>query len=665
MDNEIYRSLSHNWQFAIMKLVFAIKVEKKMWIKEGECMFDIQAELNKLPLKPGVYIMKDSQDEILYIGKAIKLRHRVRQYFRKSTNHTNKIKRMVASVASFEYIVTDSELEALILECNLIKKHRPKYNTMLKDDKHYPYIMITLGEPYPRIMIAREMQKDKSKYYGPYTNSFAANEIIELLRKIYKIRNCNRILPRDIGKERACLYYHIHQCDAPCQDYISVEAYRAQVHQAIDFLNGHYKKVIDMLEKAMYEASEEMDFERAAEYRDQLQSVWTIAQRQKIIDGAMEDKDVIAFAKSETEAIVQVFFIRNGKMIGREHFRLEGIEELSNSDIMGTFVKQFYSGTPYIPKELMLQEELDEANIIQSWLSSKRGQKVYIKVPRKGEKSKLVELAAENAAITLNQFGDQMKKEAARTKGAVDEIMSLLGMETSIDRIEAFDISNTQGFESVGSMVVFEGGKPKKTDYRKFKIKHVTGPNDYASMEEVLRRRFTHALEEQREILVKKLNPDVGKFARLPNLILMDGGKGQVNIALGVLESLGLDIVVCGMIKDDQHRTRALLYENREITMKKNSEAFKLITRIQDEAHRFAIDYHKKLRSKAQVASILDDIQGIGPSRRKALILHFKSVAHIQEASVEELSQAPTMNKKVALRVYDFFHGQDEDIENN
>lgn len=628
-------------------------------------MFDIQAELNKLPLKPGVYIMKDSQDEILYIGKAIKLRHRVRQYFRKSTHHTNKIKRMVASVASFEYIVTDSELEALILECNLIKKHRPKYNTMLKDDKHYPYIMITLGEPYPRIMIAREMQKDKSKYYGPYTSSFAANEIIELLRKIYKIRNCNRILPRDIGKERACLYYHIHQCDAPCQDYISVEAYREQVHQAIDFLNGHYKKVIEMLETAMYKASEEMDFEKAADYRDQLQSVQTIAQKQKIIDGAMEDKDVIAFAKSETEAIVQVFFIRNGKMIGREHFRLEGIEELSNSDIMSTFVKQFYSGTPYIPKELMLQEELDEANIIQSWLSSKRGQKVYIKVPRKGEKSKLVELAAENAAITLNQFGDQIKKEAARTKGAVDEIMALLGMETSIDRIEAFDISNTQGFESVGSMVVFEGGKPKKTDYRKFKIKHVTGPNDYASMEEVLRRRFTHALEEQKEILVKKLNPDIGKFARLPNLILMDGGKGQVNIALSVLESLGLDIVVCGMIKDDQHRTRALLYENREIIMKKSSEAFKLITRIQDEAHRFAIDYHKKLRSKVQIASILDDIEGIGPSRRKALILHFKSVAHIQEASVEELSQAPSMNKKVALKVYEFFHGQSDDIEDN
>jgi len=628
-------------------------------------MFDIQAELNKLPLKPGVYIMKDSQDEILYIGKAIKLRHRVRQYFRKSTQHTNKIKRMVTSVASFEYIVTDSELEALILECNLIKKHRPKFNTMLKDDKHYPYIMITLGEPYPRIMIAREMQKDKSKYYGPYTSSLAANEIIELLRKIYKIRNCNRILPRDIGKERACLYHHIHQCDAPCQDYITKEAYREQVHQAIDFLNGHYKKVIDMLEESMYKASEEMDFEKAAEYRDQLQSVQTIAQKQKIIDGAMEDKDVIAFAKSESEAIVQVFFIRNGKMIGREHFRLEGIEELSNSDIMGTFVKQFYSGTPYIPKELMLQEALDEANIIQSWLSSKRGQKVYIKVPRKGEKSKLVELAAENAALTLNQFGDQIKKEAARTKGAVDEIMSLLGMETSIDRIEAFDISNTQGFESVGSMVVFEGGKPKKTDYRKFKIKHVTGPNDYASMEEVLRRRFTHALEEQKEILVKKLKPDIGKFARLPNLILMDGGKGQVNIALGVLESLGLDIVVCGMIKDDQHRTRALLYENREIAMKKSSEAFRLITRIQDEAHRFAIDYHKKLRSKAQVASILDDIKGIGPSRRKALILHFKSVAHIQEASVEELSQAPLMNKMVALKVYDFFHHQDEAIEKN
>ncbi|MDF1617367.1 excinuclease ABC subunit UvrC [Petrocella sp. FN5] len=628
-------------------------------------MFDIQAELNKLPLKPGVYIMKDNQDEILYIGKAIKLRHRVRQYFRKSTHHTNKIKRMVASVASFEYIVTDSELEALILECNLIKKHRPKYNTMLKDDKHYPYIRITLGEPYPRIMIAREMQKDKSKYYGPYTSSLAANETIELLRKIYKIRNCNRILPRDIGKERACLYYHIHQCDAPCQDYISKEAYREQVHQAIDFLNGHYKEVIEMLEKAMYKASEEMDFERAADYRDQLQSVQTIAQKQKIIDGAMEDKDVIAFAKSESEAIVQVFFIRNGKMIGREHFRLEGIEELSNSDIMGIFVKQFYSGTPYIPKELMLQEALDEANIIQSWLSSKRGQKVYIKVPRKGEKSRLVELAAENAALTLNQFGEHIKKEAARTKGAVDEIMSLLGIKTPIDRIEAFDISNTQGFESVGSMVVFEEGKPKKTDYRKFKIKHVKGPNDYASMEEVLRRRFTHALEEQKEILVKKLNPDVGKFARLPNLILMDGGKGQVNIALSVLKDLELDITVCGMIKDDQHRTRALLYENREIVMKKRSEAFKLITRIQDEAHRFAIDYHKKLRSKAQVASILDDIKGIGPSRRKALILHFKSVAHIQEASIEELSQAPTMNKMIALRVYEFFHKQEEEIENN
>jgi excinuclease ABC subunit C len=521
-------------------------------------------------------------------------------------------------------------------------------------------------------MIAREMKKDKSKYYGPYTSSYAANEIIELVKKIYKIRNCNRILPRDIGKERACLYYHIHQCDGPCQDFISKEDYRAQVGEALDFLNGHYKPVIEMLEAQMYMASEAMDFEKAAECRDQLQSVQTIAQKQKIIDAAMDDKDVIAFAKSESEAIVQVFFIRNGKMIGREHFRLEGIEELSNSDIMGTFVKQFYSGTPYIPKELMLQEELDEASIIQAWLSNKRGQKVYIKVPQKGEKSRLVDLAAENASLTLNQFGEQIKKDAARTKGAVDEILELLGLEDEIKRIEAYDISNTQGFDSVGSMVVFEEGKPKRTDYRKFKIKSVQGPNDYASLKEVLSRRFTHALEEQKEILMKGLNPELGKFARLPELILMDGGKGQVNIAKQVLEELGLDITVCGMVKDDQHRTRGLLYENQEVMIKKSSEAFKLITRIQDEAHRFAIDYHKKLRNKNQVQSILDEIKGIGPARRKALILHFKSVAFIKEATVEDISKAPSMNENVAKIVYDFFHpnhsesGQepDESIKN-
>lgn len=619
-------------------------------------MFDIQEELKKLPQQPGVYIMKDSQDGIIYVGKAIKLRNRVRSYFRKSTNHTNKIKRMVANVDHFDYIVTDSELEALILECNLIKKHRPKYNTMLKDDKNYPYIKVTVGEAFPRIMIAREMKKDKSKYYGPYTSGLAAKETIELIRRIYKIRNCNRRLPRDIGKERACLYHHIHQCEAPCEGLVDEAAYRVYIDKAIDFLNGHYQPVIDVLQKSMYAASETMDFERAAEYRDQLQSVETIAKKQKIIDASMDDKDVIAFAKTEAEAIVQVFFIRNGKMIGREHFRMEGIEDLDNKAIMTNFVKQFYSGTPYIPHELMLQEELDEASVISSWLSSKRGKKVHIRVPQKGEKSKLVELAAQNASITLNQFGTQIKNEEARTKGAVAEISTLLKMDEPVKRIEAFDISNTQGYDSVGSMVVFEEGKPRRSDYRKFKIKTVKGPDDYASMREVLSRRFTHALEEQKEILLKELDPEVGKFARLPELILMDGGKGQVNIALQVLEELGLDIVVCGMIKDDQHRTRGLLYNNLEVPMKKTSEAFKLITRVQDEAHRFAIDYHKKLRNKKQVQSILDDIEGVGPARRKALVKHFGSVAYIKEATLEALTEAPSMNSRVAKSVYNFFH---------
>lgn len=619
-------------------------------------MFDIQEELKKVPQQPGVYLMKDSSDAIIYVGKAIKLRNRVRSYFRKSANHTSKIKRMVHSVASFEYIVTDSELEALILECNLIKKHKPKYNTMLKDDKHYPYIKVTVGEDYPRVMISRDMKKDSSKYYGPYTSSMAAKETIDLIRKIYKIRTCNRNLPKDIGKERACLYYHIHQCDAPCQGYISVEDYKEHVAKVIEFLNGHYKPVIDMLRDAMLEASEAMDFEKAAELRDQLQSVEFIAKKQKIIDASMDDKDVIAFAKSDSEAIVQVFFIRNGKMIGREHFRLDGIEESSDESIMTDFVKQFYAGTPYIPRELMLQSDIDEANIIGSWLSSKRGKKVHIKVPQKGEKSRLVDLAAQNAALALNQFGDRLKREDARTKGAVGEIAELLGLEDGVQRIEAYDISNTQGFESVGSMVVFEDGKAKRSDYRKFKIKQVKGPNDYASMQEVLMRRFTHALEEQKEILLKGLDPEIGKFTKMPELILMDGGKGQVNIALQVLEELDLDITVCGMVKDDQHRTRGLFYNNSEIAIKKTSEAFKLITRIQDEAHRFAIEYHKKLRNKKQVQSILDDIEGIGPARRKALLKHFGSVKFIKEASLEDLIAAPQMTEKVAKTVYNFFH---------
>ncbi len=619
-------------------------------------MFDIKEELKKLPENPGVYLMKDENEHIIYVGKAIVLKNRVRQYFQNSANHTTKIKKMVSQIRSFETIMTDTELEALILECNLIKKHRPKYNTMLKDDKMYPYIKVTVNEDFPRVLFTREMKKDKARYFGPFSSAFAAKDTIELMRKIWKIRSCNRNLPADIGKERPCLYYHIHQCDAPCQGYIDSPTYKLNVEEVTHFLNGRYEPIIEMLEKQMYDASEALDFEKAAEVRDLLTSVKTIAQKQKIISSAMEDQDVIAFARAHDEALVQVYFIRNGKMIGREHFHLNGVEELTRSEVMTTFVKQFYSGTPFIPKELILQEEVDEANIISQWLSDKRGQKVYLKVPQKGEKNKLIELAARNALLTFEQFGDEMKRKEAKSKGALVEVAGLIGLDDAFRRVEAYDISNTQGFESVGSMIVFEDGLPKHSDYRKFRIKTVTGPDDYKSMEEVLTRRFTRAIEEQKEILEKGLSTGYGKFTKLPDLILMDGGRGQVNIALKVLDEIGLDIPVCGMVKDDHHKTRGLYYNNVEIDINQHGEAFKLITRIQDEAHRFAIEYHKKLRAKKQVQSILDDIEGIGPVRRKKLLIHFGSVDRIKDATVEELRQVDGMNILAAETVYNFFH---------
>ncbi|PKM51310.1 MAG: excinuclease ABC subunit C [Firmicutes bacterium HGW-Firmicutes-7] len=628
-------------------------------------MFDIKEELKKLPLKPGVYLMKDEKDHIIYVGKAILLKNRVRQYFQGSANHTAKIKSMVSQISSFEYIVTDSELEALILECNLIKKHRPKYNTMLKDDKMYPYIKVTVNEAYPRVIFTRTMQKDRAKYFGPYASALAAKETIELMRKIWRIRTCNRKLPEDIGKERPCLYYHIGQCYAPCQGYISAQDYKANIDEVVGFLSGKYEPIIRMLEQKMLQASEALDFEKAAEYRDQLSSVKAIGQKQKIINASMEDQDVIAFAKIEQEALVQIYFVRNGKMIGREHFHLNDVEDLSGTEILTTFVKQFYSGTPFIPKELVLQEDLEDADIISQWLSDKRGQKVYIKVPQKGEKNKLVELAAKNAMLSLQQFGSNMKKKEITTKGALMELSQLINLEGKVVRVEAYDISNTQGFESVGSMIVFEEGVPKRSDYRKFKIKEVAGPDDYASLEEVLTRRFTRALEEQKEILEKGLPSMYGKFTRLPDLILMDGGKGQVNIGLKVLEKIGLEIPICGMIKDEHHHTRGLIYKDQEVVLSKHSEAFKLITRIQDEAHRFAIEYHKKLRAKNQVASILNDIEGIGPIRRKNLLLHFGSVEKIRQASVEELSVVEAMNKKTAEIVFEFFHKKKNDNESS
>lgn len=616
-----------------------------------EQLFDIEEELKKLPASPGVYIMHDARDAIIYVGKAVSLKNRVRQYFQASRNKGAKIEQMVSRICRFEYIVTDSELEALVLECNLIKEHRPKYNTMLKDDKTYPFIKVTVSEDYPRVLFSRTMKKDKDKYYGPYTSAGAVKDTIELIRKVYKIRTCSRKLPKDIGKERPCLNYHIKQCNGPCQGYISREEYRKSVEEAMAFLNGSYDSVLRTLEQRMQEASEQLDFEVAAEYRDLLNSVRQIAQRQKVTSSDGEDKDIVALATQDSDAVVQMFFIRNGRLIGRDHFYLRAAPQDTRSSILDSFLKQFYSGTPFIPREVMLQEPITDAPVIEEWLTKKRGQRVHIRVPKKGTKEKLVELAARNAAIVLEQDRERIKREEGRTIGAMKEITGLLGLE-DVARVEAFDISNISGFESVGSMVVYERGKPKRSDYRKFKIKSVKGPDDYASMEEVLTRRFQHGLEERKNLKGEEL----GRFLRFPDLIMMDGGKGQVNVALRVLDQLHLQIPVCGMVKDDHHRTRGLYFQNREIPIDRSSEGFRLITRIQDEAHRFAIEYHRSLRSKEQVHSILDDIPGIGPTRRKALMRAFSSLEAIRNAGIEELAAVPSMNEGSAKSVYDFFH---------
>ena len=618
-------------------------------------MFDIQEELRKLPDQPGVYIMHDKTDAIIYIGKAVSLRKRVRQYFQPSHDEGIKKKQMVEHIARFEYIITDSELEALVLECNLIKEHTPKYNTMLRDDKTYPYIRVTMGEDFPRVLFSRQLKKDKSRYFGPYTSAGAVKDTIELINKIYQLRTCNRKLPRDIGAERACLNYHIHRCSAPCQGYINKEEYGERVSQVLEFLNGNYTPVIKMLETKMVEASQAMEFEKAIEYRELLGSVKQIAQKQKITNTDGEDKDIIALASDDTDAVVQVFFIRSGKIIGRDHFHVRVGSEESTSDILVNFVKQFYSGTPYIPREIMLQEPIEDIPVLEEWLSARRGRRVYIRIPQKGMKEKLVELAAKNASLVLNQDKEKIKREEGRTIGAVKEIEELLGMH-GLNRMEAYDISNINGFETVGSMIVYEKGKPKRSDYRKFKLRTVTGPDDYASMHEVLTRRFKHGMQEIQELKDKNLPQEVGSFTRFPDIIMMDGGRGQVNICLQVLEELGLSIPVCGMVKDDNHRTRGLYFHNVEIPIDRHGEGFKLITRIQDEAHRFAIEYHRSLRSKSQVHSVLDDIEGIGPTRRKAIMRRFASIEKIREATVEELAETESMNLQAAEKVYAFFH---------
>ncbi len=611
-----------------------------MRIREGNIEmegneFDIQEELKKLPKKPGVYLMHDEKDEIIYVGKAISLKNRVRQYFQSSRSKTAKIEQMVSKIHHFEYIITDSELEALVLECNLIKEYQPRYNTMLKDGKTYPYIKVTIQEAFPRILLAREMKKDKCKYFGPYTNGGAIKDILELLQKLYQIRTCNRVLPRDIGKDRPCLNYHMKQCNAPCQGLIEEKTYREAIQKAIDFLNGNYGEIAKELEEKMMAASEAMEYEKAKEYRDLLGNVKQIAQKQKITSSEMEDRDVIAFAQEEADAVVQVFFIRDGKLIGREHFYLTVALQESREQIMTSFIKQYYAGTPFIPKELLLQEHVEEQEVLIEWLSEKRGQKVSIRVPKKGQKEKLVDLAARNAQMVLEQDKEKIKREELRTKGAVRQIEKWLGLK-GIVRMEAFDISNTNGFESVGSMVVYENGKPKRSDYRKFRIKTVIGADDYASMDEVLTRRLEHGL--------------------FPDLILMDGGRGQVNVCLAVLKRFQLEIPVCGMVKDEAHRTRGLYFNNVEIPIDKSSEGFRLITRIQDEAHRFAIEYHRSLRSKKQIHSILDEIEGIGPARRRALMRQFQDIERIRTATIEELKAVESMNERAAKKVYQFFH---------
>ena len=610
--------------------------------------FDIKEELKKLPTKPGVYIMHGPKDEIIYVGKAVNLKNRVRQYFQSTNGKTDKIKKMISLIRRFEYIVVDSEMEALVLENNLIKENSPKYNTLLKDDKTYPYIKVTAGEDFPRIFLTRRVKRDKSRYFGPYTSAGAVRDTIDLLHRIFKIRTCSRRLPQDIGRERPCLYYHLGQCLGPCNGYVDKAEYRKHVDRAMDFLQGKYDFVKKYLTEKMQLASESMEFEKAIEYRDLINEIEELKASQKVTVTDTEDRDIIGISVLGHDALAQVFFMRDGRMIGREYFHLDAEAEEDISDIVRAFIGQYYSGTPYIPKELWIQTDISDRELLERWLSGQRGMNVKIITPKKGNKEKLVEMAVKNAENQLLKDFEKLKRESERTKGASEEIRKLLGLET-LNRIESYDISNTNGFESVGSMVVFVDGRPKNMDYRKFKIRSVKGPDDYASMREVLMRRFQHGIKDAE-------NEVNGSFADMPDLILMDGGRGQVNIALDVLNELGLDVPVAGMVKDDRHRTRDLYFNNVEIGVDIHSEGFKLITRIQDETHRFAIEYHRSLRSKEQVHSILDDIPDIGPARRRALMRHFKDINAIRAAKVDELMDVEGMSRKAAESVYAFFH---------
>lgn len=605
-------------------------------------MFDFTEELKKLPHTPGVYLMHDKNDVILYVGKAVDLYNRVHQYFQTGYKRSAKIEKMVSHIAWFEYIICASEIEALVLECNLIKEHRPHYNTMLTDDKGYPYIKITVDEDYPRILYSHQIHRDHARYFGPYTNPKSVKDIIDLLKKLYHLRSCNKKLPQEIGIGRPCLYYQINQCPAPCQAYISKEDYQKNVERAIHFLNGHHQQVLHELEEKMKQLAADMEFEQAAEVRDLIESVKHIASKQRMDHSNNDDRDIIAMAANHmNEGVISVFFVRGGKMIGREHFHMTGVQSETYGDVMSAFMKQYYASTPYLPKEIIVEHHITEARIIESYLSGRRGNQVHIIIPQKGEKMQLLKLAKDNAFLVLNQDMEKLKREKERTEGACRELADLIGV-SSAKRLEAFDISHISGYHSVASMVVFENGKARRNEYRKFKLKTIEGPDDYASMKEVLTRRFTDE-----------------RFHILPDILMMDGGKGQVNVALEVLEELNLHIPVCGMVKDDYHRTRGLYYNNVEIEFPANTQAFHMITRLQDEAHRFAIEYHKSLRSKSQIHSILDDIPGIGPARRKELMAYFKDIEKIKAAEIAALTEVPSMNRKAAEAVYNFFHKED------
>lgn len=618
-------------------------------------MFNIQEELSKLPHQPGVYLMHDKEDNIIYVGKAVNLYNRVRSYFRASTKKTLKIQRMVSLIDHFEYIVVDSELEALVLENNLIKEYNPKYNTLLKDSKTYPSIKVSINEEYPRIFMVRRTARDKAKYFGPYTSAQAVNDIIELLNATFCIRTCRKQCAYGVANDRPCLNYHMKRCLAPCTGKVDPVEYMERVEAAIDFMNGNDKTILKNIREKMEEASSNLDFEEAIKYRGLLESATRIIERQKITDTDEEDRDIIGMHSDENDAVVQVFFIRNGKMIGREHHHIGELEGTSEREILTEFVKRYYTGTPYVPKEIVLPFEIDEPEIISEWLSYVKGRKVKLIVPKIGTKEKFVDLANRNAETVLRQDKEKIIKEEKRTKGAMEELCAILDLP-GLKRVEAFDISNTNGFENVGSMVVFEEGKPIKGDYRKFKIRSVEGPDDYACMYEVLSRRFTHGFDEKKQLDEKHLEAAYGSFARFPDIILMDGGRGQVNVAKRVLRELNLNIPVCGMVKDDNHNTRGLYVDGVEIDIDTRGEAFKLITRVQDEAHRFAIEYHKSLRSKAQVHSVLDDIPGIGPKRRLALMRSFASIEEIKAASAERLGMVDGITKDQAETIYKFFH---------